>query len=65
LPKGKTGKADQAIAFIQALYRIEAKIKDEPPDKRRAIRQQDAKPIIEKSKCGWKQACYICCRHQK
>jgi transposase len=48
LPIGKAGKADQAIAFIQALYRIEAKIKDEPPDKRRAIRQQDAKPIIEK-----------------
>ena len=50
LPKGKAGKADQAIAFIQALYRIEAKIKDEPPDKRRTIRQQEAKPIIEKIK---------------
>jgi transposase len=50
LPKGKAGKADQAIAFIQTLYRIEAKIKDEPPDKRRAIRQQEAKPIIEKIK---------------
>jgi transposase len=50
LTKGKAGKADQAIAFIQALYRIEAKIKDDPPDKRRAIRQQEAKPIIEKIK---------------
>ncbi|MFT6968305.1 MAG: transposase, partial [Cellvibrionaceae bacterium] len=50
LPKGKAGKADQAIAFIQARYRIEAKIKDEPPDRRRAIRQQEAKPIIENIK---------------
>ena len=47
-PKGKAGKADQAIAFIQSLYRIEAKIKDEPPDKRFEIRQKDAKPIIDK-----------------
>ncbi|MFT7017212.1 MAG: transposase, partial [Cellvibrionaceae bacterium] len=50
LPKGKAGKADQTIAFIQARYRIEAKIKDEPPDRRRAIRQQEAKPIIVKIK---------------
>lgn len=48
MPKGKTGKADQAIAYIKNLYRIEAKIKDEPPDKRYAIRQKQAKPILEK-----------------
>ncbi len=46
-PKGTTGKADQAIAFIQKLYRIESKIKEEPPDKRLAIREKDAKPIID------------------
>jgi len=50
MPKGKTGKADQAIAFIQGLYRIEAKIKDDPPDKRYEIRQKQAKPIIDKMK---------------
>lgn len=47
-PKGKTGKADQAIAFIQQLYRIEQTIKDQPPDERQRIRQQQAQPIIDK-----------------
>lgn len=50
MPKGKSGKADQAISYIQKLYKIERKIEDEPPDKRYAIRQKDAKPIIEKIK---------------
>lgn len=49
-PKGKTGKADQALAFIQKLYVIEKQIKDEPPDRRYPIRQQQAKPIIDKIK---------------
>ena len=48
--KGKTGKADQAIAFIQKLYLIEKQIKDDPPDQRYIIRQQQAKPIIDKIK---------------
>lgn len=46
--KGKTGKADQGLSFIQKLYAIETKIKTEPPDKRYDIRQQQAKPIIDK-----------------
>ncbi|MFA7555886.1 MAG: IS66 family transposase [Spongiibacteraceae bacterium] len=46
--KGKAGKSDQAIAFIQKLYRIEAAIKDDPPDKRYQLRQQQAKPILDK-----------------
>lgn len=46
-PKGKTGKADQALAFIQKLYLIEQTIKDDPPDKRYRIRQQQAEPVIE------------------
>lgn len=50
MPKGKSGKADQAIAFIQSLYRIESKIKDEPPDKRYEIRKKEAIPIIDKIK---------------
>jgi transposase len=49
-PKGKTGKADQAIAFIQHLYRIEQHTKDQPPDERHRIRQQQSKPIIDKIK---------------
>lgn len=46
--KGKTGKADQAIAFIQKLYLIEKKIKDKSNDERYQIRQQQAKPVIDK-----------------
>lgn len=46
--KGKTGKADQALAFIQKLYHIEQQTKESSPDQRYAIRQQQAKPIIDK-----------------
>jgi transposase len=46
--KHKTGKADQALAFIQALYRIEQFAKDTPPEERHAIRQTQAQPIIDK-----------------
>jgi len=49
-PKGKTGKADQAIAFIQSLYRIEKECKDVLPDARNRIRQTKARPIIDKMK---------------
>ena len=47
---GKTGKADQGLAFIQKLYAIERKIADEPPDKRYEYRQQHAAPVFEKMK---------------
>ena len=47
-PKGKTGKADQALAFIQKLYVIEKAIKDDPPDKRYEARQEHAKPALKK-----------------
>ena len=49
-PKGKTGKADQGLAFIQKLYAIEKRIKDDPPDKRYQVRQDEAKPILKKLK---------------
>ena len=49
----KTGKADQAVAFIQKLYAIEKRIKDQPPDERYRVRQQESAPIIEKLK-AWK-----------
>jgi transposase len=49
-PKGKIGKADQAIAFIQKLYTIEKHIKELAPDKRYEIRQKESKPIVDKIK---------------
>ena len=49
-PKGKTGKADQALAHIQKLNAIEKKTKDEPPDKRFQVRQEEAKSILDKLK---------------
>lgn len=49
-PKGKTGKADQALSYIQKLYAIEKQIKDAPPDKRREVRQEQAVPVLEKLK---------------
>ena len=48
--KGKTGKSDQALAYINKLYAIEKKIKDDPPDKRHQVRQEMAFPIIENLK---------------
>ena len=47
-PKGKTGKADQALAYIQKLYILEKYSKDKPADERHRIRQEQAKPIIDK-----------------
>ncbi|QEW05358.1 IS66 family transposase [Nitrincola iocasae] len=46
--KGKTGKADQGLAFIQKLYALEKAMKDQPPDERYRRRQDDAKPVIDK-----------------
>ena len=48
--KGKAGKADIALGWIQKLYRIEKLNKDSPVHERLAIRQSQAKPIIEKLK---------------
>jgi transposase len=47
-PKGKTGKADMALSFIQKLYRIEISIKDKTCDEKYQIRQAQAKPILDK-----------------
>lgn len=48
--KGKIGKADQGLAFIQKLYAIEKKTKDDPPEKRYQVRQTEAKIILKKLK---------------
>lgn len=47
-PKGKVGKADQALSYIQKLYAIERNIKDHPIDEKYRIRQLESKPIIDK-----------------
>jgi len=46
-PKGKTGKADVALGFIQKLYRIEKLNKDKSINERFEARQTQAKPIID------------------
>lgn len=46
-PKGKTGKPDQAVAFISQLYRLERKLATEiDPVKIRAAREEHAKPVL-------------------
>lgn len=46
--EGKTGKADQAIAFIQQLYGIEKSIKEKTAEEKYQIRQEQSLPILEK-----------------
>ncbi|MGH9486039.1 MAG: IS66 family transposase, partial [Terriglobales bacterium] len=46
-PKGKTGKPDQALAYIAQLYRVESGCRDGPPEQRYAQRQQHSKPILD------------------
>ena len=45
--KGKAGKADQGLAYIQKLYALERSLKDKPPDERYRQRQAIAIPVIE------------------
>ena len=47
---GGTGKADEALALIQTLYRIEQNAKDHSPEERLALRQEQAVPVIDKLK---------------
>ena len=46
--KDKTGKADEVLALIQALYRIEQEARDKPPDERLALRRERAGPILQR-----------------
>ena len=45
-PKGTSGKPEQALSYIQKLFRIEAKIKTATTDKKHLIRQQESAPIL-------------------
>jgi transposase len=49
-PKGKTGKADQALAYIQQLYRVEQSISDKTTDEKYRARQQQSQSILDKLK---------------
>jgi transposase len=49
-PKGKTGKADQVLAYLQQIYRIEQSIKDKAAHEKYQIRQQRSQPILDKLK---------------
>ncbi len=49
-PKGKTGRADQALAYIQKLYRVERQAKDGTAEQRKQLRQEKAKPLIAQLK---------------
>jgi len=48
--KGKTGKADQALAFIQQLYGIEKVIKDKTPAEKYQVRQAQSLAVLQKIK---------------
>ncbi len=45
--KGKTGKPDQALAWIGQLYAIERSLKQAPPAVRYEARQHQAKPVLD------------------
>ncbi|CAM3229359.1 hypothetical protein VIDI103191_20845 [Vibrio diazotrophicus] len=45
--KGKSGKADVALAKIQKLYALEARLKPASVEERWAKRQVQAKPMLE------------------
>jgi transposase len=47
-PKGKSGKADQALALINGLYAIERRLKEAGHEQRYEARQREAKPVLEK-----------------
>lgn len=45
-PKGKRGRADEAVSLIGKLYRIEREHKDATPQARHLARQQHSVPVL-------------------
>jgi hypothetical protein len=45
-PKGKRGRADEAVSLIGKLYRIEREHKDATPEARYLARQSDSVPVL-------------------
>lgn len=50
-PKGKRGRADQAIAFIGQLYGIERELRDQSVAERFAARQTHSLPVLAELRC--------------
>jgi len=48
--KGKSGKADIALAMIQKLYRIETQIRRKSAQEKQQIRQEKSKPLLDQYK---------------
>jgi transposase len=57
LAKGNAPIATEALRRIAALYRIEAEIRGQSPDQRRAARQAQSRPLLEELR-PWFQAHY-------
>lgn len=55
-PKGKSGKADIALATIQKLYRIETEIKAKVATEKHDIRQEKALPLLNRFKAWLDQS---------
>jgi transposase len=49
-PPAKARHALRAVQFFKALYTIERRIKDKPPDERLAVRQRESIPVLEQFK---------------
>jgi transposase len=49
-PPTKAKRALTGLGYIQSLYAIERRIKDDPPDERYRIRQRDSVPVLVKLK---------------
>lgn len=49
-PKGKSGKADMALSFIQKLYAIEKSGKGQSTEENHRFRQEKLKPLLDKLK---------------
>ncbi|MDM1697399.1 IS66 family transposase [Thiopseudomonas alkaliphila] len=49
-PKGKTGRADQALNLIQKLYGIETSIANATPEYKLKVRQEQSAPIMQQLK---------------
>ena len=49
-PKGKSGKADMALSFIQKLYAVEKTARESSIEERYRLRQEKSQPLLDKLK---------------
>ena len=48
ITKGKNGISNQAVEMMKGLYNIEKKISDLDPIQKQAVREKEAKPVLDK-----------------